>query len=317
MRTLKRTLAPLEEILIIQFLYLATRYFFKQNKQTIYPKLSKIIKSLFELASNKFKIVRKDNSFANEFQVIERTLNIIGHHNRYLVDIGASDGITQSSTSKLLIHHNYSASLFEYHSENFSKLAFLYNSRSDINLVKTRLTPNNIVSLMKGLGVPQTFSFLNIDIDSYDLEILRSLLMSGYMPQLISMEINEIFPPNIEFEVLFSDTQSWQGDHFFGCSVASANKALSQLGYKLVEIEYNNAFFINDTVATKFEFNRNVFDLYKQGYQNKPDRTLKFPGNLDVEFLLDSNTQEATQKINRLFKKYEGKFLLNIANLNI
>jgi hypothetical protein len=170
---------------------------------------------------------------------------------------------------------------------------------------------------MKGLGVPQTFSFLNIDIDSYDLEILRSLLMSGYMPQLISMEINEIFPPNIEFEVLFSDTQSWQGDHFFGCSVASANKALSQLGYKLVEIEYNNAFFINDAVADKFELNRNIFDLYKEGYQNKPDRTLKFPGNLDVEFLLDSNTQVAAQKINRLFKKHEGKYLLNIANLNI
>jgi hypothetical protein len=134
------------------------------------------------------------------------------------------------------------------------------------------------------------------------------------MPKVISMEINEIFPPNIEFEVLYSDNHSWQGDHFFGCSIASANKTLNELGYSLIAVEYNNAFFVNNSLKNEFDLSLSIFELYEQGYKNKYDRNLKFPGNLDVEFLLSCSAQYAELKINTLFQKYEGKFLLKVSD---
>jgi hypothetical protein len=165
---------------------------------------------------------------------------------------------------------------------------------------------------MESYAVPRDFSLLNLDIDSYDLEVLRSLLLGGFNPKVISIEINEIFPPNIEFEVSYSADHSWQGDHFFGCSVASAEKTLRTLGYSLVKIEYNNAFFVSNSLADKFDLKHNVFELYDQGYRNKPDRKSKFPGNSDVEYLLNARSKECDEKVRALFSKHEGKFSLNI-----
>jgi hypothetical protein len=125
---------------------------------------------------------------------------------------------------------------------------------------------------MHGLNAPKAFDFLNIDIDSYDLSILKTLLADGFKPNLISMEINEIFPPHLEFEVLFDDNQIWIGDHFFGCSIASASKALNNFGYKLAHIEYNNAFFINEDLANKFDLTRTIFEMYNQGYHSVDQR---------------------------------------------
>jgi hypothetical protein len=184
---------------------------------------------------------------------------------------------------------------------HFAMLAFVYNSRNDVSLTKTKITPENIVKLMDGLNVPKAFDFLNIDIDSYDLSILRTLLNGGFKPNLISMEKNEIFPPYLEFEVLFDVNQIWSKDHFFGCSIASASKALNNFGYKLAHIEYNNAFFIKENLQNRFELTRTIFEMYNQGYRDKPDRKSKFPNNQDVECLLDFSADAGVQKIRDLF----------------
>jgi len=312
-KIIKKLLIPLEKFLILQFLWLVYKYVIQTSKSTIYPKLRDIFIPSLESVINKLKIVREDNSFANEFKIVENFLDKIGPQNFYLVDIGASNGVNQSSTLKLLINHNYSGALFEFDSKNFAMLAFIYNSRNDISLTKTKITPENIVELMDGLNVPKAFDFLNIDIDSYDLSILRTLLADGFKPNLISLEINEIFPPHLEFEVLFDVSQIWIGDHFFGCSIASATKALNNFGYKLAHIEYNNAFFINEDLQNKFDLTRTIFEMYNQGYRDKPDRKSKFPNNQDVECLLDFSADAGVQKIRDLFRKYDGKYTLNKA----
>lgn len=309
---IKEILSPLNKFIALEFMWLFAKYFVQRKKMNSYPKIYLIFRCSIELIVNKLKIIRIDNSFAGETLGIQNILDKIDDQCHYLVDIGASDGITQSSTVKFLVDYDYSGLLFEYEPKNFSKLAFLYDDRNDITLSKIKITPNNIVHLMKSYDVPKDFTLLNLDIDSYDLEVLRRLLMGGFIPKMISMEINEIFPPNIEFEVSYSADYSWQGDHFFGCSVALADKTLRSLGYSLVEIEYNNAFFVSNSVADKFDLTRNIFELYDQGYRNKPDRKFKFSGNSDVEYLLTASPKECDEKVRALFLKYEGKFSLNI-----
>jgi hypothetical protein len=308
----KKILSPLNKFIAVEFVWLFAKYIVQRRKMNSYPKINLIFRRSIELIVNRLKIIRADNSFAGETLAIQNILNKIDDQCHYLVDIGASDGITQSSTVKFLVDCNYSGLLFEYEPRNFSKLAFLYDDRNDITLSKTKITPNNIVQLLKSYVVPKDFTLLNLDIDSYDLEVLRSLLVGGFYPKMISMEINEIFPPNIEFEVNYCADHSWQGDHFFGCSVSSADKTLRSLGYSLVEIEYNNAFFVSNSVTDKFDLTRNIFELYDQGYRNKPDRKSKFSGNSDVEYLLNASSKECDEKVRALFSKYEGKFSLNI-----
>jgi hypothetical protein len=236
----------LEKFKFLNVLQLTIKYYFKSNKNQNYPKISQIFASAFAGVTNMLKISRRDNSFANEYKIIDKILAKIHAENKVLVDIGASDGITQSSTSKLLFDHGYSGFLFELSSKNFSKLAFNYSFREDVIIAKCKLTPNNIVKLFEGLGITKDFTLLNLDIDSYDLSLVRSLIGGGYSPLVISLEINEIFPPNILFEVYYSEDVFWNGDRFFGCSVGQATKVLNNLGYILVEIKYNNAFlFIN------------------------------------------------------------------------
>ncbi len=310
MKIVRKTLAPLSKHLIFRFLWSSMRYSTKRKNLIGVVGILSVLRASVEIVINRFNLARSENSFANEFKTIERLVSKISEHNHYLVDIGASDGITQSSTVKFLFERNYSGLLIEYNPVSFSKLAFLYDSRSDITLTKIKVTPLNVVGLMESLEVPRDFSFLNIDIDSFDLEVLRSLLGGGFLPKLISMEINEIFPPKFVFEVLYSVDHSWSGGHFFGCSIAAARKALNELGYSLVEIEFNNAFFVRNDISEGFDLDRTLDRAYAEGYAEKGERKSMFPWNHDVEFLQTATFQEGEIKIRELFKNYQGKYIL-------
>lgn len=161
--------------------------------------------------------------------------------------------------------------------------------------------------------MPKNFTFLNLDIDSYDLSLLRSLIGGGFSPLLISMEINEIFPPNILFEVLYSEEQFWNGDRFFGCSVGQATEVLTNLGYLLVAIEYNNAFFVHKSCAHNFNPKPDVFSLYEAGYANRQKKQL-FQNNLIIEELLALSIPNEKLFIQNLFKGYEGRYYLEVIN---
>jgi hypothetical protein len=46
-----------------------------------------------ELFVNRMKVVRQDNSFANEAATLEKIFNQLEIKEKFLVDIGAADGI--------------------------------------------------------------------------------------------------------------------------------------------------------------------------------------------------------------------------------
>jgi hypothetical protein len=263
------------------------------------------------VVSNRLKSTRTDNSFANEFGTIDQTLKKLRIHGGFLVDIGAADGIRQSSTSNFLNKITWSGLLLECDGESFAKLSFLYNDQKNLSLARTKVFPTNIVNLLKGFEVPQSFEFLNIDIDSYDLEVLRTIITAGYRPKLISMEINEKFPPNVDFEVLFNKEHSWGGDHFFGCSVSSATKTLNKHGYQLSRMEFNNAIFvdcdgdINDQAA-------DLWSIYDEGYWNNPYRDVLFPWNADVNHFYRLDASILEYEILEKFSKYKGKYTLEV-----
>jgi len=228
--------------------------------------------------------------------------------NGYYVDIGASDGWSSSSTFPFARSKNFSGLSVELDDKKFKKMQYIYKNFQNAHLSKTKVTPLNILDLLNEFEVPQNFDILNLDIDSYDLFVIKKLLES-YRPKIISMEINEKIPPPIYFTVTYDKNHFWKGDHFFGCSLQAAFEEVSKFDYKLYTVVYNNAIFIPKEMNLEFQ-NLTVAEFYKDGYMNKLDRKEKFSYNSDVDVLLDMKQEEAIIFLNNFFKDYQGLFIL-------
>lgn len=228
--------------------------------------------------------------------------------NGYYVDIGASDGWSSSSTFPFARSKNFSGLSVELDDKNFKKMQYIYKNFQNAHLSKTKVTPLNILDLLNEFDVPQNFDILNLDIDSYDLFVIKKLLES-YRPKIISMEINEKIPPPIYFTVTYDENHFWKRDDFYGCSLQAAYEELSKFEYNLYTLVYNNAIFIPKEMNLEFQ-NLTVAKFYKDGYVNKSDRKEKFPYNSDFDVLLDIKQEDAIIFLNNLFKDYHGIFLL-------
>tara|TARA_X000001036_G_scaffold439303_1_gene489915 strand:+ start:2502 stop:3404 length:903 start_codon:yes stop_codon:yes gene_type:complete len=230
---------------------------------------------------------------------------------KYYVDLGASDGVYSSSTFLFAKDNKWSGLSVEMDNDKFALMSYVYSEFENISLTKNKITPNNIQAILDSFEVPKDFTVLNLDIDSYDLFVIKELLMSGYRPQIISMEINEKIPPPIYFTVLFDPSHYWKGDHFFGCSLTAACSVVKKFDYKLVKLQYNNAIFVRSDFSQDLN-DASAKDAYLEGYANKVDREKRFSYNKDVDILLDLSPDEMKKFIENFFKKYDGLYSLSV-----
>lgn len=252
-----------------------------------------------------------DNSYAGEYAYLTKLISSLNLENGFVVDIAASDGVTQSCTLGFFQNPNWSGLAVEMDPIKFSKLAFVYADFSNTKLARCRVIPSNISSLLRGFEVPSDFTLLNLDIDSYDLYVIDEMLKSGFRPKIISMEINEKIPPPLFFTVDYDEAHYWQGDHFFGCSLTAAAEIVKPYGYILESLQYNNAMFIRSDIGKDVVVDLDVESAYNVGYRFKPDRTMHFPWNSNVNSLLDYSPEESIKFLNEFFKEYEGKYTLH------
>jgi len=259
----------------------------------------------FNILTKNFDFDVQGHGEAKKLLEICTELNI---SNGYYVDIGASDGWSSSSTFPFARSKNFSGLSVEFDDKKFKKMQYIYKNFQNAHLSKTKVTPLNILDLLNEYDVPQNFDILDLDIDSYDLFVIKKLLES-YRPKIISMEINEKIPPPIYFTVTYDENHFWKGDHFFGCSLQAAYEEVSKFDYNLYTVVYNNAIFIPKEMNLEFQ-NLTVAKFYKDGYVNKSDRKEKFSYNSDVDVLLDMKQEDAIIFLNNFFKDYQGIFLL-------
>ena len=263
------------------------------------------------------RISKKNIDFSGhgETQAVKQYLKNDSLDFNYFVDIGASDGVSSSSTLEFAKMPNWHGLSIEYDDSKFSKLQYVYRKYKNISLANKKVTPDSIVDILHDYEVPKNFSFLNIDIDSYDLEVSKSLFQLGYRPDIVSIEINEKIPPPIYFNVKYDQEHFWQGDHFFGCSLTAAIEEFSKFDYLLAEFRLNNAIFVN---LIKFPelTPKNASIAYEEGYKSIKNRKELFKYNHDVEILHELNNDEKIVFINNLFKKYKNMYELKIGDQN-
>ena len=249
---------------------------------------------------------KRSYSFLDEEAIIRKHLRNLPLRNDYCVDIAAGDGIGRSNTYALF-RAGWEGIAVEFGSNDFAKLADSYRNFQKVNLVRAKVIPDNVVSILRSCLCPKEFSFLSLDIDGYDYFVLERTL-EDFRPRLICVEINEIIPPPIQFTVLFDGNYEWASDHFFGQSICKCYELCKKHDYNIVELHYNNLFVVPKEISKDDALSPEK--AYELGYKNRIDRKEKFPWNADVEALLNMEPEGAIQLLRDKFQKYDGKFIL-------
>jgi hypothetical protein len=229
----------------------------------------------------------------------------------YIVDIAASDGVTMSPVYPFFKKGSMGFAV-EFDPLKFAKLAFIYRCFPNVTLLRQKITPVNIAEIMNSNSVPKDFKILNLDIDSYDLEVIDSILSSGFKPELVTLEINEKIPPGIYFNVKYNPEHYWQGDHFYGCSLTAASITMTSHNYRLVWLEFNNAIFVHKNSTMCSWDSLTVETAYKTGYLDRPNVRTLFGYNHDVWHWNYLPLPEAIIEIENFFSHHHGKFELNL-----
>jgi len=257
-----------------------------------------------------------DPSYASEWAHLRGLLERLGAvKGGFAVDLAAGDGVTSSCTLPLFRDHGWSGLAVECDPTRFALLEHAYRPFGRVGLCRERVTPHGVAALLGEHGVPAEFAALNLDLDSYDLEVAGAILRA-FRPLVVDLEINEKVPPPVRFALRYSPDFSWDEGHCYGCSLAAAWDVLGAAGYRLEGVEYNNAFFVREDVAER----RGVPAVapeaaYRQGYAERADRRRWFPWNRDVEDLLECGPVEVVARLGRRFRRTRASYVLQLEPL--
>ena len=175
--------------------------------------------------------------------IIKEILNRIKIKNldKYCVEFGARDGISDSNTYNLIKNHNYKAVLIEGDKKYFKKLCKNFVSDEIIKLNKfvDFYGENSLDKILGNTKIPISFDFLSIDIDGCDYFIFESLKL--YRPKIVCIEFNHLIPNEVEF------VQPKNFNIKQGASALSLINLAKSKNYLLVGCTLANLFFIDKT----------------------------------------------------------------------
>jgi hypothetical protein len=227
---------------------------------------------------------------------------------RYIINGGAHDGISLDPLHSLFTKFGYPGIAIELSKQLYSKLKKNLPARNIIKL-NVPLNPHTVYKLFIHYKVPFKPLILKMDIDGYDYTIIRSIFIhrltntrTQYQPALVLVEMNEKFPPPINFYTRYRPYYGYKGDHLYGTSITAWTHLLSfELGYVLLGIfDRNNLIYIRYDLARKFkllyQFPHNSYDVWLHGYWNRPDR--------DKQFYYNTNVQHWNDPSKTLLMKY-------------
>jgi hypothetical protein len=230
-------------------------------------------------------------------------VNSLPNRSNYIIDIGASVGA--GIAYPLLCDESNSGIAIECAVSNFEKLKEAVKNPK-INKHFGYATPDTICDILKTYGAPHSPDFVKIDIDGYDLQVIRSLLKS-YRPKVIYAEINEKIPPPIHFEILYKPEYFWDGSHCFGFSIASGNKVMSDNNYAILQIHGgNNIICLDKNLIAPNSQLRDVGAIYDQDYKHNQVKSF-FPWNEDVNHWLTLEPYELLKSIHEYFTKFNPR----------
>ena len=220
------------------------------------------------------------------------------------MDIGSSN-IT-NIPYELLINGKLSI-LIEPKNSKLNVLQNKYQSIQNMIYLNQLATPENIGNIITEYIKNEEITLLDIDIDSYDFEVLQELLKFK-KPCIIVAEINEKIPFPIRFHVKYNHT--WDTSHFFGMSFRSFCDLVKQ-DYDVVDLNRNNAIAIRKDINTMTVTSSHE-EIFNYGYKNPRinGHLAIFDHNSNVDHWLTMETEQCVEEIEKFFIQYKGKYYI-------
>ena len=156
--------------------------------------------------------MKSSNNYLNSFEkkiysqfgedgILEEILKRLGEQNidKWCVEFGARDGISDSNTYNLIKNYDYNAVLIESDDKYFNKLKKNIKSEKIIKIKKlvSLEGSNKLENILQNTKIPKNFDFLSIDIDGCDYYIFEQLEL--FTPKIVCIEFNHMIPNEVEF----------------------------------------------------------------------------------------------------------------------
>ena len=208
-------------------------------------------------------------------------------------EFGAWDGIRGSNTFHLVKNFNYNAVYIEGDSNRFKDLLETQKKYKKIvafnkYVSKKKNSFNSLHKILKKTKIPKNFEVLSIDIDSYDLEVWKSLIF--YSPIIVIIEINSSIRPGSE--QIHSKVHP-------GNSFTSTVNYAKKKGYELV-CHTGNCIFIKKNYIKIIKLEKKFIDnpelLFNKTLLNKKEYLIK-------KFILKFLSKNFADKLRKI--KYE------------
>ena len=163
----------------------------------------------------------------NEDLILQEIFKNVGLENKIFVDIGAGLGISNTRFLR---------------EQMWTGLALDANPNDVHGITGAWVTPDNIVDLMIGAGIPDEFDFLNLDIDSCDYWVLQNVL-AQFRPRVICTEFNGCLDPSVPVALIYEDGYFWDQTDKYGYSFAAGIKLMAREGYTVIFNQHETNLF--------------------------------------------------------------------------
>jgi hypothetical protein len=179
--------------------------------------------------------------------IIAEIFRRIGDRNRFFVEIGTENGL--QNNTRFLLEQGWSGVWIDANFGEARDIFAEFVSSSVLTLVETKVTAENINSLLDEHSVPTNFDFLSVDIDQNTSHVWRVLARHA---RVSCIEYNASLPPMAAVEVPYEPDASWDGTNWFGAGLKvleriGAEKCVSLVACELAGV---NAFFVDAQEAT-------------------------------------------------------------------
>jgi hypothetical protein len=196
-----------------------------------------------------------------EEAMLARIFERIEPTTRWLVDIGASDGLRNSNTALLLREQGFHGVLVEGSDYRFGRLREHWGHAPHVRLVHARVQPANVESILAAAAVPAEIDLLSIDIDGNDYWVWQAI--ERVRPKVVVIEYNPYYEPPRRWVMTHDPDHAWDGSTYYGASLQSLYALGKRKGYELIACDRqgNNAFFVAAPYYPRFGLHDNAPQL--------------------------------------------------------
>lgn len=204
--------------------------------------------------------------------ILEKLLSFTQAKQKFLVEMGAWDGVTLSKSRNLIANHGWQALLCEHNLAAYQALRNNYQGKNNLFICNEKVGGSQrytLESFLQAAGAPKEFDLLILNTFNIEYQLFQSL--TTYQPKIIAIQFNPTIPNDVKF-IQANDHEIQQG-----CSLRALYDLAKLKGYELIGTAIETAFFVRH-------------DLY-----HALKKELNVPENLDLDDLFHPLAMHAFQ----------------------